>query len=113
VVKKTRLTPSADMGLISALKSCHEVRKAASYSSGGRKTRKTISGSNARSGNEGIKPIAKPANTKKMGLGSLIFSISADKLIKTANMKMTILNFSIIKLSLQEAYSAGGRTNYS
>ena len=112
VVKKTRLTASADIGRISLLKSCHEVRKAASYSSGGKKIRKTISGSMARSGSAGIKPITKPANTKKMGLGSFIFSIKADKLIKTANIKMTILNFSILKFSKRQDDPAGAASNY-
>lgn len=95
VVIKTRLTPRADIGFILVLNSCQEVRKAASYNKGGKKTRNTISGSITRSGSTGIKPMISPANTRKTGVGSFSLSIRADKLINTTNIKMMILKFSI------------------
>jgi hypothetical protein len=91
--------PNADIGLILVLKSCHEVRKAASYSKGGKKTRKTTSGSITRSGKTGINPMISPTSTKNTGLGSFSLSITADKLIKTAKIKIMILKFSMLPFS--------------
>src|ERR1044072_47374 len=91
--------PNADMGLILDLKSCHEVRKAASYSKGGKKTRKTTFGHIPRPGNTGTKPMISPTSTRNTGLGSFSLSITADKLIKTANIKIMTLKFSILHLT--------------
>jgi len=99
VVKKTRLMPNAEMGRMLVLKSCQDVRKAASYIKGGKKTTKTISGSMTSPGNTGIKPMINPTNTRNTGLGSFSLSIAADKLIKTANIKIMILKFSILHVS--------------
>ena len=91
--------PRADMGLKLVLKSCHEVRKAASYSNGGKKTRKTTSGFITIPGNTGTKPMISPTNTRNTGLGSFNLSITADRLIKTANIKIMTLKFSILHLT--------------
>ena len=48
-------------------KSCHEVYHAASYSSGGKKIKKIISGSSVTNGIPGMKLIANPAITRNMG----------------------------------------------
>ena len=97
VVKKTRLIPNVEIDVIFALKSSHEVLEAASYSRGGKKTRKTTSGSKARSGNTGTNPMINPTKTNRTGYGSFSLSISADKLIKTASMNIITLKFSILQ----------------
>jgi hypothetical protein len=85
----------ADMGRIAVLNSCHEVLEAASYRRGGRMTIKTISGSNARLGNCGTKPMTKPAATNKMGNGNFLLLTIAVRLIRIAIKKITTLNSSI------------------
>src|SRR3954462_6730705 len=91
--------PKADMGVILALNSCQDVREAPSYSKGGRKIRKTISGSMLKSGKIGTNPIINPTNTRSTGYGIFSLSIIADKLINTAIIKITILKFSIVNAS--------------
>src|SRR5437588_195055 len=98
VVKKTRLMPSAEMGLMLALKSCHDVREAASKSNGGKKTRKIISGSKLKSGRNGMKPMISPTSTSSTGYGIFNLSTIADKLSNTAMMKITISKFSITQI---------------
>ena len=84
VVKKTNVIASVEIGRMEVLNSCQEVLKAASYKSGGKKIRKTISGSSAKSGNAGAKPITSPTPTSKMGYGNFILSAMADKPINMA-----------------------------
>ena len=67
VVKKTSVIARVEMGRIAVLNSCQEVLKAASYNRGGKKIRNTISGSSARLGKAGTKPINKPTPTNKIG----------------------------------------------
>lgn len=63
------LRPKASMAipLLHFLNSFQDVYQAASYSKGGRKTRKISSGSSFSGGMPGIKPMPKPASTKKIG----------------------------------------------
>ena len=56
---------------------------------------KTISGSNARFGNCGTKPMTNPAATNKMGNGNFLLLTIAVRLIRIAIKKITILNSSI------------------
>src|SRR5688572_19570754 len=67
VVKMTQPMASNVMGRFSFLKSVHDVDHAAAYSTGGRKTRKTISGSREILGKPGINPIPIPATTSRIG----------------------------------------------
>ena len=55
---------------ISALSSRGDEYQPAACSSGGRKTRKTTSGSSSRSGSAGTKPIARPPSTSTIGYGT-------------------------------------------
>ena len=64
---------NADIGLMDVLNSCQEVLEAASYKRGGRIITKTTSGSNARLGNCGTKPMINPAATNKIGIGKFSF----------------------------------------
>ena len=82
---------------ISFLKSNHDVLKAASNKSGGRKARNTISESSLRSGKNGVMPIIKPANTSSTGLGNFILSANAESIIRIAIKKITISKFAMRK----------------
>ena len=86
---------NVEIGLIRVLNSCQEVLDAASYKSGGRIIKKTTSGSKARFGNWGTKPMIKPAATSKMGTGNLFLLTIAVRLINMAIRKTTILKSSI------------------
>lgn len=66
-VAKTNPKANREIGLFHFQKSFQEVYHAASYNNGGRKIRKTKSGSNSISGIPGSKLIAKPAITKNIG----------------------------------------------
>ena len=88
------------MGLISFLKSSHEVLKAASKSKGGRNIKKTMSGSSARFGRNGTKPITSPTPTNKIGKGNFILSVNAESTIRMVIIKMTISKLFIGKYKL-------------
>ena len=91
VVKKTKgMASVVTVGKL--LRNClYEMLKAASYNSGGRKIKNTISGFKAISGIPGIKPTAIPAETRRIGYGSFIFPAMADSPIIDARIKRTIL----------------------
>lgn len=95
------------MGFISRLKSCHDVRDAASNNIGGRKTRKTISGFNSRSGKKGTNPTTSPTITNIIGYGNFIFSATADSAISIVMKKMTISKFSILVKIVDEKLCVG------
>src|SRR5688572_19004739 len=96
VVKKTNVIANADIGLMDVLNSCQEVLEAASYKRGGSMITKMTSGSNARLGNCGTKPMINPAATNKMGYGSFLLLAIAVKMIRIAIIKTIILKFSIV-----------------
>jgi hypothetical protein len=77
------------------LNSSQDVLEAASYNNGGSMMTKTTSGSSARFGNCGIKPMISPAKTNKTGYGSFLLLAIAVKLIRMAIIKTTILKLSI------------------
>ena len=67
VVASTRPTARRVMGRRFAWKSRSDVKYAAAQRMGGRKIRKTISGSSATDGTPGTKPRISPPITRKMG----------------------------------------------
>ena len=79
------------MGLMDVLNSSQEVLEAASYSNGGSIITKTTSGSSARFGNWGTKPIMRPAKTSITGKGSFLLLTIAVKVMRIAIIKTTIL----------------------
>lgn len=93
---------NAEMGRMDARNSCHDVLEAASYKSGGSITINTTSGSNARSGNWGTKPMISPAATNKIGKGKFRLLTMAVRLIRMAMIKTTTLKFSIRNKFIQK-----------
>src|SRR5687768_6871297 len=77
VVRKTSVMASVEIGLISDLKSCHDVCDAASYRIGGRKIRKITSGFSSSEGRPGMNQRLRPTITRSTAFGSLILSAMA------------------------------------
>src|SRR5262249_46741300 len=69
VVASTRPTASKVIGRRLARKSRSEVKYAAEKSTGGRKIRKTMSGSSRTTGTRGRTPMTSPPSTRKIGYG--------------------------------------------
>ena len=67
MVRSTSATESMASGRISARSSRGEAVQPAACSSGGRKTRKTTSGSSSKAGIPGISPIPSPRTTSTIG----------------------------------------------
>ena len=70
MVAITRPTASSVIGAQLARSSCAETAIAAAYSSGGRKTKKTTSGSSSGEGRPGTRPITSPPSTSATGYGT-------------------------------------------
>src|SRR5688572_31774924 len=96
VVKKTSAIASVVIGLISDLKSCHDIWEAASYRIGGRNSRNTISGLNTKEGRDGMNAKLNPAATSKTGLGNFNLSAIASKAIRHTNKMIMISKFCIV-----------------
>ena len=86
---------NAEIGRMEVLNSSQEVLEAASYKSGGSIITNTTSGSSARLGNWGTKPMISPAKTNMTGKGSFLLLAIAVKLMRIAIIKTTILKSSI------------------
>lgn len=95
----TNTIASVVIGLNSALKSCHDVVAAASYSIGGRKKRNITSGSRSIAVMPGIKPIASPETTRRMGVGNLYLSPTAKSPTSNVSTTMMVAKF-YMKFSL-------------
>jgi hypothetical protein len=93
VVKITHPIANKVIGRFAALKSGHDVFQAAEYKTGGRKMRKTTSGSREIEGIPGIIPMAIPAITSRIGYGTLILSVTSAKAVTTASRIITVAIF--------------------
>src|SRR5688500_10084280 len=98
VVKITNAMARVDMGLISDLKSCHEVFDAASYKIGGKKIRKTTSGFRLIPGIDGMKPMHNPATTSSTGLGNRNLSAAARSAMSAVKTMMSVAKFCMINV---------------
>jgi hypothetical protein len=97
-VNMTRPIDNNPIGLRFFQKSFHEVFQAAAYNNGGRKIRKTVSGSNVTTGMPGIKPIHKPAITNNIGYEILSLTLSIDSRLTATSKDKTRKRLSCIIL---------------
>jgi hypothetical protein len=94
------------------LNSSQEVLEAASNSNGGSIITKTTSGSSARFGNCGTKPMIRPAKTRMTGKGSFLLLTIAVKLMRIAIIKTTILkSFMLTQSTIYESIFITGCFN--
>src|SRR5215207_6530595 len=89
IVASTSPIESSASGRSSAPSSRGEACQAAACSSGGRKTRKTTSGSRSSSGSSGINPIASPPTTSTIGYGTEIDSASRTRIAAAPSSMIT------------------------
>ena len=78
IVASTRPTASSEIGRRSRLSSCRFAKNAAEYSSGGRNSTSTSSGSRRTSGMPGTKPSTSPPTTSTIGYGMFAARAAAD-----------------------------------
>src|SRR5690349_22175925 len=90
VVKITHPIANKVIGRFAFLKSVQDVDHAAAYSTGGRKTKKTISGSREMVGKPGIRPIPIPAITSRIGYGIFTLSVTSASAVTTASKIITV-----------------------